>query len=245
MCASRFRIRLYFRLMETFFILFALVFGLFFWYLSRAFQYTQETVGENAPIYRERTYQFTASEYFIDFLKIANPVMVFMMLVLAFITGKAAIRQEEPLLFIFSPIFLGFAGMFCFYIYFDWHYWTITRNVLVTFSPLEKSITVDDPIQYSVLTSDNVTRIEHHIRRSNNSKDPLGVMAIIYFTHRTAKSHNSTISSSVILAISNFWSASSQTLLKRLSSTDCRGLRILIKLKTRIHRTLSPDIRVR
>ena len=160
--------------METFLILFALVFGLFFWYLSRAFQYTQETVGENSPIYRERTYQFTASEYFINFLKIANPVMVFMMLVLAFITGKAAIRQEEPLLFIFSPIFLGFAGMFCFYIYFDWHYWTITRNVLVTFSPLEKSITVDDPIQYSVLTSDNVTRIEHHIRRSNNSKDPLG-----------------------------------------------------------------------
>lgn len=155
-------------------MLFALVFGLFFWYLSRAFRYTNETVGKDSPVHRERTYQFTALQYFSDFLRIANPIMVVMMLSLAFITGKAAVRQEEPLLFIFSPIFLGFGGLFCFAIYFDWQYWTITRNVLLTFNPFKKSITVDGPARYNILTPENVVRIEQHTKKTSNSKDLLG-----------------------------------------------------------------------
>ena len=122
------------------------------WFILRMLRFTNETIGEDSPLHKERTYQFSASQYFSDFLRIANPILAVMMLVLAFIMSKAAIRQQEPLLFIFSLFFLGFSGHF----YFDWQYWTITRNVLVTLNPFKKSITLDGPSQYSVLTADTV-----------------------------------------------------------------------------------------
>ncbi len=160
--------------METFLFLLTIVFVPFAWFIVRALRYTNETVGKDSPVYKERMYQFSASQYFGDFLRIANPVIVVMMLFLTFITSKEAFKQQEPLLFIFPFFFFGFAGMFCFVIYFDWQYWKITRNVLITFNPLEKSITVDCPTQYKILTADSVKRIEKHIKKTSNSKDVLG-----------------------------------------------------------------------
>ena len=150
--------------METFFILAVIVFLPFGWFILRMLRYTNETIGEDSPLHKERTYQFSTSQYFSDFLRIANPILAVMMLVLAFITSKATIKQQEPLLFIFSLFFLGFAGFFCFVIYFDWQYWLITRNVLVIFNPLKSSITVDSPTQCCVLTSSNVIHIEEHAK---------------------------------------------------------------------------------
>lgn len=159
--------------METFFILAVLVFLPFGWFILRMLRFTNETVGEDSPLHKERTYQFSASQYFSDFLRIANPIMVVMMLMLVLITSKAAIRQEEPLLLIFSLFFFGFAGLFCFVIYFDWQYWTITRNVSVTFNPFQPSITVDSPTQHCVLIPDTVERIEQH------EKDPKNVSRML------------------------------------------------------------------
>lgn len=159
--------------METFFILLTLVFVPFLWLIRRALRFTEESVGADSPVYKERTYQFTASQYFGSFLKIMIVFMIIMMLVAAYIFGKAALIQE-PLLFIFTLVLLVFAGLFGFVIYFDWQYWTITRNVQVTFNPFQPSLTIDSPFQYSVLTPDNVVRIEQHVKETSNSKDILG-----------------------------------------------------------------------
>ena len=138
------------------------VFLPFGWFILRMLRFTDETVGEHSPMHLERTYHFTASHYFGSFLRIANPILVVMMFASAFMMSKGAIRQEEPLLFIFSLFFLGFAGFLCFVIYFDWQYWAITKNVFITFSPFQPGLIVDTPTQHYVLTPDTVEHIEQH-----------------------------------------------------------------------------------
>lgn len=162
----RLRTRLYFRQMETFFILMVVVFLPFGWFIIRMLRYTKETVGADSPLTKERTYHISAAQYFSIFSESTlNAFVAIMMLVLAFITTREAIRQDL-LLLLFPVCFLTFTGFFCFFIYFDWQYWTLTRNMLVTFNPFHPSITVDSPTQYYLLTPDNVVHIERHEKDS-------------------------------------------------------------------------------
>ena len=159
--------------METFFILFVLIFVPFIWYINRALTYTSDTVGENAPLQRERTYQFSASQYFGTFTKAGETLLLIIMPVLAFIMIRAGIRQDQFICFLFAPFFLAFSGYLGFFFYFDWQYWIITRNVTLTLNPDDQSITINSPAQYSVLRPDTVIRIEHHLQKMDNSKNPL------------------------------------------------------------------------
>lgn len=160
--------------MHTFFILLIVVFAPFVWFIVRSIRYTNETVGEDSPVYRERTYEFSDYQYFGQFTKLLLAFILIQMIMIVYVMSKAAIIQHEPLLFLFVLLFSAFVGYLGFVFYFDWQYWTITRNVLITFNPLKKSITVNGPTQYSVLTPDNVVRIEQHIKKISSSKDPLG-----------------------------------------------------------------------
>ncbi|GAB3898113.1 hypothetical protein [Spirosoma agri] len=159
--------------METFFILFVLIFVPFIWYINRAITYTSDTVGENAPLQRERTYQFSASQYFGTLIKVLEAQLLIMMPVLAVIVVRAGIRQELYVCFLLAPCFLIFAGYLLFYFYFDWQYWIITRHVTLTLNPDDQSITIDSPARYSVLTPNTVVRIEHHLQKMDNPKNPL------------------------------------------------------------------------
>ena len=159
--------------METFFILFVLVFVPFGWFMVRVLQYTEETVGKDAPLHRKRSYQFSAYQYFVTFIKVLEAQLLIMMPVLAFIVIHVSIRQEQFLCLLFVPFFLAFSGFLGFYFYFDWQYWTITRHVVLTLNPEDQSITIDSPAQYMVLTPETIIRIEHHRHKINNAKNPL------------------------------------------------------------------------
>lgn len=158
--------------METFIILLVIVFVPFIWFINRALVYTDDTVGENAPLQRERTYYFSASQYFFTFIKVLEALLLVMMPVLAFIVVDVSIHQKQYFGFLLAPFFLAFSGYLIFYFYFDWQYWTITRNVVLTFDPSSQSITIDSPDQHSVLTPDTVVRLEHHLQKMDNAKNP-------------------------------------------------------------------------
>ncbi len=136
-------------------------------------RFTNETVGEDSPLQRERTYQFSASKYFGTFTKVLEAFLLVMSLVLAFIMINVGVRQEQFIGFVFAPFFFAFAGFLVFYFYFDWQYWTITRNVSLTLNPHDQSITIDSPARYSVLTPATTIRIEHHMQKMDNAKNPL------------------------------------------------------------------------
>lgn len=159
--------------METFFILFVLVFVPFGWFIVRALRYTNETVGKDSPLYKERTYQFSVSRYFIGFFKLLMAIVLVEMSVGFMMVIPIAIHQE-PLLFFFLLFLAVFIGLLVFFFYFDWQYWTITRNTFITLNPFQPSITVDSPEYTSYLTPDNVAHIEQHLKQSSNSKDILG-----------------------------------------------------------------------
>ncbi|MCX6213062.1 hypothetical protein [Spirosoma sp.] len=161
--------------METFFILFVLVFVPAGWFLVRALRYTDETVGENSPLYKERTYQFSASRYFLGFFKLLMAVVLVEMIGLSFILTKQVIAHTPspfPLAWLVL-VFAAFVVLLALFFYIDWQYWTITRNVSVTLNPFQPSIFVDNPQYYSTLTPDNVVRIERHVKKTSTSKDPL------------------------------------------------------------------------
>ncbi|GAB2522631.1 hypothetical protein [Spirosoma aerophilum] len=159
--------------METFFILFVLVFVPAGWFLVRALRFTDETVGENSPLYKERTYQFSASQYFIGFFKILMGIVFIQAIVLPYVILKEAVAHE-PSLFPLALVFAAFIAVPIFFFYVDWQYWTITRHTRITLNPFNPSITVDNPDYTSYLTPENVVRIEHHLKKTSNSKDPLG-----------------------------------------------------------------------
>ena len=157
--------------METFFLLLALIFIPFVWFIVRMLRFTNETVGEDSPLRKERTYQFSASEYFGGVTKVLLVMVFIMSLVLSYIMSEVAFRQE-PLAAAFGMFFLVFAGYLCHYFYFDWQFWTITRNVTLTMNPFQGSLTVESPTFCDVLTPDNVISIEHHLVKVDNSKNP-------------------------------------------------------------------------
>lgn len=159
--------------METFLVLFVIIFVPFIWFISRALQYTRETVGEDSPLHRKRTYQIGAYQYFGTLTKVLEAFLLVMSLVLAYILINVGIDQEQVLGFIFAPFFIAVAGFLGFYFYFDWQYWTITQNVSLTLNPNDQSITIESPDQYSVITPDTAIRIEHHVQKMDNAKNPL------------------------------------------------------------------------
>lgn len=168
--------------METFFILFTLVFALFLWYLESAFRYTDETVGKNSPVYTERTYQFSASQYFGQFIKLLLIFTLIISLLLVQVMTNVAIQQHKPFVFLFAFSFLSFAGFLVFFFYVDWLYWsTFTRHVAITFDPFQPSLIIYSSNQTHLITSQNLLRIEHHLTQSSNSKYLFGGYGYILF----------------------------------------------------------------
>lgn len=155
-------------------LLLALVFIPFFWFIHKILRYTSKTIGDESPLYSEQSYSISAYDYFFKLFKILLASLPPQMIFLAWITAKEAIRLHEPLLLLFPLCFVAFAAYFCFIFYIDWQYWTITRNVRMTLNPHVPSITISNPNQSSFLTPLSVVRIEHHLRKTENSKDPLG-----------------------------------------------------------------------
>ncbi len=156
------------------------------WFLFRMLRFTNETVGPNSPLHRERTYQFSAAQYFGEFTKILILIVLIMSFVLSYIMSEVAF-QQEPLVAAFVLFFLGCAGLLCYYFYFDWQFWTITRHVELTLNPLQPSITIKSPTQDKVLTPTTVTRIEHHLIKVDNSKNPFSGYG--YFLFYTEDKH--------------------------------------------------------
>ena len=177
--------------METFLILLVIVGGPFVWFIVRMLRFTQETVGDDSLVYgldtsekRTRTYHFSASQYFGTFLKVMYAVIFVQMLASAFIIVKVFPRQEPMLLVLLLAlvlIFLAFAFFIVYYFRVDWKFWTITRNVWVTFNPYVPSITVEEPAEIDVLTPETVSRIEHHQIESGNPRYPLNGYGCLCF----------------------------------------------------------------
>lgn len=157
--------------MATFFILLIIIFAPFVWYINRALRFTNETVGEDSPLHKERTYQLSASQYFGEFTKVLFAIVLVMTVVLSYIMSKVAF-QQEPLGAVFALFFLAFAGFLYYYFLFDWQFWTITRNVILTLNPFQPSIIVESPTNHAILTPDNVIGIEKHLIKVDNSKNP-------------------------------------------------------------------------
>ena len=166
--------------METFAILLLIIFVPFVWFIWRMLRFTDDTVGEDSLVYgldssenRTRTYNFSASQYFGTFSKILVAAVFMQILVMAFIITKVTLRHEArllPLLLFILLAFLACAVFLVFYFYVDWKFWTITRNVWVTFDPYMPSITVEEPTDIDVLTPDTISHIEHHLVKSSNSR---------------------------------------------------------------------------
>jgi hypothetical protein len=172
--------------METFFILLAIVFIPFIWFIVRMLRFTDETIGENSPLYKIRTYEVSFNDYFFTFEKIGWAVCAFMMLLLSKIMVDAALTQE-PLLWLFVLTFAAGSALFVSLFYVDWQYWLITRGVKVILDPIQPAIIVDSPSTYNILTPDNILRIEEH------RKDPGKVSRMLadygYFLIYTKDGH--------------------------------------------------------
>ncbi|GAB3952132.1 hypothetical protein GCM10028805_33520 [Spirosoma harenae] len=167
--------------MKNALILLAVIFTPFIWFIYKMIRYTQRTIGDESPLYSEQSYEFSAYDYFCQFLKLLYALLFAQMLLLVYVMTKVAFQQHEPLVLLFVLCFAAFAGFLGFVFYFDWQYWTITRNVHVTLSPDQPSITISNPDQIRILTPSNVVRIEHHIKKTSNSKDPLGGYGFFLF----------------------------------------------------------------
>lgn len=150
--------------METFFILLAVIFIPFVWFIVRVLRYTDNTIGENSPVLTIRTYHFSARQYFVQFEKCMLAILLVVMPLLAWISFNAAIQQDMLVGYFLCLVFLASTAFIAFYFYFDWQYWTITRNVSITLNPFQPSITVQSPTRDWVLTPDSVLRIEEHIK---------------------------------------------------------------------------------
>lgn len=122
-----------------------------------------------------RTYHFSARRYFGQLEKCSLAFLFVMMPLLTWISFNVAIQQEWFIGYFLSLAFLTFTAFIAFYFYFDWQYWTITRNVHITLNPFQPSITVQSPIRDWILTPDTVLRIEEHI------KDPRTVSKLMAF----------------------------------------------------------------
>ncbi|GAB3980545.1 hypothetical protein GCM10028806_48330 [Spirosoma terrae] len=159
--------------MERALFVLAALFIPFIWFIYRMIRYTDDTIGENSPLYRERTYEILWEHYFVAFYKIMLVVMFIMMLLLSKIIFTEATRLHNPLIFLPALFFFGFAIYLLFVFYVDWQYWTITRDVQLTLNPFDPSIHVESPDQIATITPENVTQIESHLRKSDNPKEPL------------------------------------------------------------------------
>ncbi|GAB4005501.1 hypothetical protein GCM10028808_05430 [Spirosoma migulaei] len=159
--------------MKNALILLAIIFIPFIWFIYKMIRYTDDTIGENSPLYRERTYEIQIEQYFVTFYKLLLVFTVVMMLILTKMLISIALNQHDPLVFMAALLFLGFAVYVLFVFYVDWHYWTITRNVQLTLNPFQPSIHIDSPDQLATLTPDSIDRIELHLRKSDNPKEPL------------------------------------------------------------------------
>lgn len=151
--------------METFFILLAIVFVPFIWFIARVLRFTDNTIGENSPRYKSRTYEVSFRDYFFTFEKVSWIACTIMMLVLSKIMVDVALNQE-PLAWLFVLTFATAAAFFgsCFYV--DWQYWLITRGVKITLDPTQPAIIVDSPSTYNVLPPEKILRIEEHRKDS-------------------------------------------------------------------------------
>ncbi len=167
--------------MDTFLILLTIVGVPFVWSIIRMLRFTEETVGEDSLVYglessenRTRTYHFSVSEYFCTFFKVMCGTVLVEMLIGLFVVTKVALRQETmPLLVVlmlFALVFLACATSIVFFFHVDWKFWTITRNVWVTFDPYLSSITVEEPTEIDTLTPDTISHIEHHLVKSSNPR---------------------------------------------------------------------------
>lgn len=159
--------------METFVVLLLVIFVPFVWYIVRMLRYTDETIGENSPLYRERTYQLSVSQYFFTFYKMMLLFLFGQMCTACWLLLQIATKNSIALPLLFGCFFAAFAGYIVYFFYIDWQYWTITRHVQLTLNPFEPSIQVDSPNQTVTLTPDNLARIEWHRRKSDNPKEPL------------------------------------------------------------------------
>ncbi|WP_460910142.1 hypothetical protein [Spirosoma areae] len=156
--------------METFFMLMVLVFLPFGWFMLRMLRFTNETVGEDSPVYRERTYQFSASQYFGQFTKLLLAFLIIGMPILVYVMIKVAIQQDQFIGLLFAFFFSVFVLFLTFFFYVDWLYWIITRNISITFNPFQSSLTIHSLKGSICLTTDNLSRIEEHLTKSSNSK---------------------------------------------------------------------------
>ncbi len=131
--------------METFLVLLAIIFVPFIWFIRRMLRFTEETIGDDSLLYgletspnRIRTYQFSASDYFGTFLKAMYAFLFIQMLLVSSMLMRFVPKQEGILKLLLSSFILGFLA-FAVYIaysfYIDWRFWTITRNVALTFDP--------------------------------------------------------------------------------------------------------------
>lgn len=159
--------------MERALFVLAALFIPFIWFIYRMIRYTDDTIGENSPLYRERTYEILWEHYFVTFYKIMLVVMFIMMLLLRKIILTETTRLHNPLIFLPALFFFGFAIYILFVFYVDWQYWTITRDVQLILNPSDPSIYIESPDQTATITPENVTRIESHLRKSDNPKEPL------------------------------------------------------------------------
>ncbi|MCK8492084.1 hypothetical protein M0L20_09515 [Spirosoma sp. RP8] len=159
--------------METFIILLVIVFVPFIWFIYKMIRYTDDTIGENSPLYRERTYEILTEDYFVTFYKGMLAVIFIQFLIIVKILVGEAIRQADPRVFIPALFFFFMAVYLTFIFYVDWQYWTITRDVQLTLNPFDSSIHIDSPTQLATLTPENVDYIESHLRKSDNPKEPL------------------------------------------------------------------------
>ena len=167
--------------MKNALLVLAIIFIPFIWAIYKMIRYTQKTIGDESPLYSEQSYHFSAYDYFCQFLKLLYAFLFGQMLLLVYIMTKEAFRLHEPLLLLFVLFFAAFTGFLGFVFYFDWQYWTITRDVHITLNPHEPSITISSPDQIRILTPSNVVRIEHHLRKTSNSKDLLGGYGFFLF----------------------------------------------------------------
>ena len=177
-------------LMETFFILAIIVLLPFVWFIRRMLRFTDETVGDDSLAFgletspnRTRTYQFSEADYFGTFLKVMYAVLFVMMLVLTFILLKAPLPQgtmQWATLFFAVVCFPASAAYIAYFFYIDWRFWTITRNVLVTFEPYTPAITINGPQDFGEFTPDTLSHIEQHLLKIDNSKHPLHGYGCLY-----------------------------------------------------------------
>ncbi|WP_247235801.1 hypothetical protein [Telluribacter sp. SYSU D00476] len=154
--------------MSSIVFIFLLVFGAFGWYLYKALRLTRNTVGENSPLYVQRTYHVSAWGYFTSLNRVVSYMFypVGPILLILLLRANWSGLTGSPLYLVgLVVIIAGLVWMSLMsyrLLLLDLNHWKYTRDKTLLFDPADYSLTVQTPDRTISIRQEDIAAIEYY-----------------------------------------------------------------------------------